>query len=133
MKRIFIQEFFQVFQPRSLKGKFFLILVLTSALSLLFICSVLVFKDLWQMREALIEGLTEQAGLIGENSSAALVFHDEVAAQEILSAFRHQSNVLQAVLFTTKGNILSQYQPGIPPDFVNSFETSDLQICPGSR
>ena len=106
----------------SLKGKFLLILVLTSALSLLFACSILVFNDLWQIRESLVEGLTDQAGLIGENSSAALVFHDEDAAQEILSAFRHQSNILQAVLFTTKGNILSQYQPGTPPDFVNSFE-----------
>ena len=82
----------------------------------------MVFKDLWQIRESLVEGLAEQAGLIGENSSAALVFHDEVAAQEILSAFRHQPNVLQAVLFTTKGKILSQYQPGTPPDFLNSFE-----------
>jgi signal transduction histidine kinase/DNA-binding response OmpR family regulator/HPt (histidine-containing phosphotransfer) domain-containing protein len=122
MKRIFSQNFFPVFQPMSLKGKFFFILVLTSALSLLFACSVLVFNDLWQIRESLVDGLAEQAGLIGENSSAALVFHDEDAAQEILSAFRHQSNILQAVLFTTKGNILSQYQPGAPPDFVKSFE-----------
>ena len=111
MKRIFSHKFFQVFQPMSLKGKFLLILVLTSALSLLFACSVLVINDLWQIREALVEGLTDQAGLIGENSSAAIVFHDEEAAQEILSAFRHQSNILQAILFTTKGNILSQYQP----------------------
>ena len=128
MKRIFSQKFFQVFQPMSLKGKFLLILVLTSALSLLFACSILVFNDLWQIRESLVEGLTEQAGLIGENSSAALVFHDEDAAQEILSAFRHQSNILQAVLFTTKGNILSQYQPGTPPDFVNSFEQAIYRL-----
>jgi len=112
----------------SLKGKFLLILVLTSALSLLFACSILVFNDLWQIRESLVEGLTDQAGLIGENSSAALLFHDEDAAQEILSAFRHQSNILQAVLFTTKGNILSQYQPGTPPDFVTSFEQAIHQL-----
>jgi signal transduction histidine kinase/CheY-like chemotaxis protein/HPt (histidine-containing phosphotransfer) domain-containing protein len=99
-----------------------------NALSLLFTCSILVFNDLWQIRESLVEGLTDQAGLIGENSSAALVFHDEDAAQEILSAFRHQSNILQAVLFTTKGNILSQYQPGTPPDFLNSFEQAIHQL-----
>ena len=112
----------------SLKGKFFLILVLTSALSLLFACSILVFNDLWQIRGSLVEGLTEQAGLIGENSSAALVFHDEDAAQEILSAFRHQSNILQAVLFSTKGNILSQYQPGTPPDLVKSSEEAIYRL-----
>ncbi len=128
MKRISSQKFFQVFQPMSLKGKFLLILVLTSALSLLFACSILVFNDIWQIRESLVENLVEQGGLIGENSSAALVFHDEEAAQEILSAFRHQSNILQAVLFTTKGNILSQYQPGTPPDFVNSFEQAIYRL-----
>jgi signal transduction histidine kinase/DNA-binding response OmpR family regulator len=72
--------------------------------------------------------LTDQAGLIGENSSAALVFHDEDAAQEILSAFRHQSNILQAVLFSTKGNILSQYQPGTPPDLVKSSEEAIYRL-----
>ncbi|TFG60713.1 MAG: HAMP domain-containing protein, partial [Nitrospirales bacterium] len=128
MKRILSQKFFQIFQPMSLKGKFFLILVLTSALSLLFACSILVFNDLWQIRGSLVEGLTEQAGLIGENSSAALVFHDEDAAQEILSAFRHQSNILQAVLFSTKGNILSQYQPGTPPDLVKSSEEAIYRL-----
>ncbi len=128
MKRIFSKKFLQVFQPISLKGKFLLILVLTSALSLLFACTILVLNDLWHIRESLVEGLVEQAGLIGENSSAALVFHDEDAAQEILSAFRHQSNILQAVLFTTKGNILSQYQPGTPPDFVNSFEQAIYRL-----
>ncbi len=128
MKRIFSRKFFQVFQPISLKGKFLLILVLTSALSLLFACSILVFNDLWEIRKSLVEGLADQAGLIGENSSAALVFHDEVAAREILSAFRHQSNILQAVLFTAKGNILSQYQPGKTPDFVNSFEQAIYRL-----
>jgi hypothetical protein len=82
----------------------------------------LFFNDLWQIRESLVQGLAEQAGLIGENSSAAFVFHDEKAAQEILSAFRHQSNILQAVLFSTEGKIISQYQPGSPPNFENGFE-----------
>jgi signal transduction histidine kinase/DNA-binding response OmpR family regulator len=128
MKRIFSRKFFQVFQPMSLKGKFLLILVLTSALSLLFACSILVLNDQWQIRKSLVEELADQAGLIAGISSAALVFHDKDAAQEILSAFRHQSNVLQAVLFTAKGNILSQYQPGAPPDFVNSFEQTIYRV-----
>jgi hypothetical protein len=122
MKQIFSLTKVLRFRPLPLKGKFLLILVLTSALSLLFACSVLFFNNLWQIRESLVQGLAEQAGLIGENSSAAFVFHDEKAPQEILSAFRHQSNILQAVLFSTEGKIISQYQPGSPPNFENGFE-----------
>ncbi len=111
-----------------LKVKFLLILVLTSALSLLFACSVLVANDLFQIRESLVQGLAKQAGLIGDNSSAALVFNDDDAAQEILSGFQHQPNILQAILFTPDGKSLSQYQPGTPPDFENSFEQAIYRL-----
>ncbi len=121
MKLISKQKFFQVFQEMPLKRKFLLILVLTSALSLLFACSILVLNDLLQIRQSLVKELTNQAGLVGENSSAALVFNDEKTAQEILSAFRHQSNILQAILATPKGDILAQYQQGSLPDFMQAF------------
>ena len=113
------RKFSQIFQRISLKKKFLLILVLTSGLSIFLASTVLVLNDLWHIRESLVGELVEQAGLVGENSSAALVFQDKEAAQEILSVFRHQPNILQAVLFSPKGGILSQYQPGIPPDYIH--------------
>ncbi len=113
------KKFIQIFQRISLKKKFLLILVLTSGLSILLASSVLVLNDLWHIRESLVGELVEQAGLVGENSSAALVFQDKEAAQEILFVFRHQPNILQAVLFTPRGKVLSQYQPGTPPDFIH--------------
>lgn len=128
MNRMSTFKISQVFQDMPLKRKFLLLLVLTSALSLVFACSVLVFNDLLHIRESLVNRLIEQAGLIGDNSSAALVFQDEKAADEILSAFRHQPNILQAVLFTPNGNILSQYQPGTSPDFVNSLDHVIFQL-----
>ena len=128
MKRISSLNPIQIFHRMPLRGKFLLILVLTSALSLFFACSVLVFNDLLEIRNSLVERLSDQAGLIGENSSAALVFQDIEAAREILSAFRHQPNILQAVLFTTKGDILSQYQPGPPPVFIDAFDQPIYQL-----
>ena len=120
MKQNYKQKLFAVFQEMPLKGKFLVILVLTSALSLLFACSILVINDLIQIRQNLLKELTNQAGLVGENSSAALVFQDHDAAREILLAFRHQSNILQAMLMTPKGEVLAQYQPGGPPEFLNT-------------
>ncbi len=118
----------QTVRRMPLKRKFLLILLLTSSLSLLFACSVLLINNLLQIRESLVEQLAEQAGLIGENSSAALVFTDQEAAQENLAIFRHQPNILQAVLFTSQGTILSQYQPGTPPDFFNPPEQATYRL-----
>ena len=92
-------------------------MILTSGLSLLFACSVLVLNDVLQVRESLVKQLTDQAGLVGDNSSAALVFHDSQGAQEILDAFRHQPAILQALLYLKDGNVLAQYQPGPTPDY----------------
>ncbi len=97
-----------------------MIVLLTSGLSLLFACTVLVVNDLLEFRESLVKELTDQAGLVGESSSAALVFNDQETAQEIVSAFQHQSNILQAILLTPKGDVLAQYQPGPIPEFRNT-------------
>ncbi len=102
------------FQRISLKKKFFLILILTSSLSLLFACSALVINDILQIRDSLVQKLTDQAGLVGENSSAALVFDDPKSAKEILEAFKHQPSILQAILYTPTGKVLAQFRPGKP-------------------
>ena len=105
-----------IIQRMSLKSKFLLILLFSSGLSLLFACTVLVGNNVLDFRQSLVKKLTDQAGLVGENSSAALVFHDQQTAEEIVSAFQHQSNVLQAILLNHKGDVLAQYQPGPIPN-----------------
>ena len=115
----------KIVQQISLKTKFLLILLFSSGLTLLFACSILVGYDLLDFRQSLVKKLTDQAGLVGENSSAALVFNDQETAQEIVSAFQHQSNILQAMLLTPKGDVLAQYRPGPLPAFRN---TSDAML-----
>ncbi len=110
----------KIVQRMPLKSKLLLILLFTSGLSLLFACTVLVVNDLVEFRQSLVNELMDQAGLVGENSSAALVFHDQETAKEIVSAFQHQSNILQAMLLTPQGDILAQYQPGPLPIFNNT-------------
>ena len=76
----------QAFQRMPLKGKFLLVVLMTSGLSVLFACSVLVANDLLENRQSLVKELSSQASLVGENSSAALVFQDQEGAQEIFAA-----------------------------------------------
>ncbi len=121
-------NFHRVISSISLRSKFLLLLIFTSAISLLFACSVLVFNDLWHIRQSLVQELSNQAGLVGENSSAALMFQDKKAAEEILSVFEHQSHIQQAILYTADGILLSQYRPGVPPDLKPTFEQSVYRL-----
>ncbi len=118
----------RIFQRISLKKKFFLILLLTSGLSLLFACSVLVINDVLQIRDSLIKDLTDQAGLVGENSSAALMFEDSKGAREILEAFQHQPTILQAVLYTASGEALAQFRAGESPKVDQSLRQLKTEV-----
>ncbi len=112
----------KIVQRMTLKSKFLLILLFTSSLSLLFAGTVLVLNDLVEFRQSLVNELMDQTSLVGENSSAALVFHDQETAQEIISTYQHQSNILQAILMTPQGNILAQYKPGPRPELKKTLD-----------
>ncbi len=119
----FLYPFSKLFQRISLKRKFFIILFLTSSLSLLFTCSAIIVSDLLEIRKSMIQALSTQARLIAENSTIALVFNDAQEAEEILQIFQHQPDILQAILFTAEGTILAQSHPGPPPGWFPNSET----------
>lgn len=49
------------------------------------------------------------AGVIGENSTAALSFRDKDTAEEILGALKAESDVLEAALYSKEGALFAQY------------------------
>jgi len=49
------------------------------------------------------------AEVIGENSTAALSFRDKVTAQEILSALKVESDVLEVALYDSEGSLFAQF------------------------
>ncbi len=60
-------------------------------------------------REELLESMSSDATVIGANASAALVFNDQAAATEILSALRNSGAILEAALYRDNGSLLSVY------------------------
>lgn len=52
---------------------------------------------------------TVLAGIIGENSTAALSFRDKDTAEEILSALKAETDVLEAALYSEDGQLFAQY------------------------
>ncbi len=56
-----------------------------------------------------VETLKAVAGIVGSNSSAAIVFHDEDSAKEILSSFSAKASVTAASLYAADGSVIAVY------------------------
>ena len=97
------------FHNMSIRAKLTMLMVLTSMIVLMLASGLFVVKDVVNYRTVMIEDLTVLADVIGRNSSAALVFNDEDAASEILSALSAQPHVIAAVIHTIDGNVLASY------------------------
>ncbi len=70
-------------------------------------------------RQTLHSDVTAMAGMLADTSAAALVFHDDRAAREILSALRAEPRILTGCLFRADGRLAARYEraprnPGCP-------------------
>lgn len=61
-------------------------------------------------REELIDEVDSAAFVIITNAGAALVFNDDAAGTEILSALSHSEHILEAGLYRSDGTLLSGYR-----------------------
>ena len=103
----------------TIKVKFGLILLFSFGLSLLVAISLLVFNDFVYMRQHMITQIFNQANLLAENSSEALIFGEDQAAKDYLSTLRYKPDVLQAAIYTKSGGVLAQYLEGNIPEIPN--------------
>ncbi len=104
---------FRQFRNLSIRGKLTTLMVLTSIIVLLLASSAFIAIDLVKIRAAMVEDLTVLAEVIGRNSSAALVFSDEAAARETLSALRAEPHVISATIRNIEGKFLASYENAI--------------------
>jgi len=99
----------RLMQGSSIKRKLMLINLLTSMAVLLLASMVLIIDELIAFRRSLVDDLRAQARIIGSNSTAALVFNDQKAAEETLSALSNAPNIVYAIIYTKDGRVFAKY------------------------
>ncbi|MFT5729772.1 MAG: two-component system cell cycle sensor histidine kinase/response regulator CckA [Desulforhopalus sp.] len=86
----------------------FIVLITSGVLIAVMVVAVTVEKTVSYRAKALNSSKV-LAAIIGENSTAALSFRDEVTAKEILSALKAEKDILEAALYSNNGTIFSHY------------------------
>src|SRR5438477_12492205 len=97
------------FQNASIQRKQTSIIMLTCCAALLMACASFVGYELLTFRKEMTRNVTTLAEIIGNNSTAALDFNDNKAAEETLAALRAEPNIVAACLYTRSGQVFARY------------------------
>ncbi len=97
------------FRDRSLRRKLTTTVMLTTGCALLLAFAVLTVNEVVTARRSLVEGAQTLAGVVGINSTAALMFDDPAAAEETLSALAADRNLEGAALYRTDGSLFASF------------------------
>ena len=92
-----------------LKRKLMLIVMITSTLGLLLAGTFFGIYERYRLRHSLLDDLTTLSRLIGDRSTAALLFDDPRTAAENLSALRVKPNVIAACIYSENGDVFATY------------------------
>lgn len=97
------------FAKSSVRVQISLLIILNSTLALASAGVALFgYESLTQRRDA-SSALASQAGIIAENSTAALMFSDQRAATQILAALRGDPRVVEGIVYDKAGNHFARY------------------------
>lgn len=97
------------FRDISLRGKLTLIITVTSTVVLLLACLAVVAYDVAAIRRTMVLEVETLAGIVAENSTAALSFRDPEAAEQVLSALRADPHILAACIYSEGGEPFARY------------------------
>ncbi len=104
-----------MFRHLSIKRKQMLIILMTSTVALLMAAGGFVFYETLTFRRTLKENLASLAGLVGDNSTAALSFDDPRVATEVLQSLRKEPELISAHIYNRRGQLFASYfRPGVP-------------------
>ena len=124
---------------QSIRRKLMLLLLLTSGTTLLLSAVGFSANDWISQRSAAYERLRAQAGIIGSNSVAALIFRDEQAAAATLSSLEREAEIVGAALFDLGGERFAVYQrdngneglpSSLPPEEAGSLGGGSYVVSP---
>ena len=92
------------FVSRSIKRKLTMITLLISCVVLFLVSVIFVTTQVASYRRAIVQELETITTIIGSNSTAAVVFDDRRAAEEILAALRAKPNIVSFSTRTVSSN-----------------------------
>src|SRR5947209_13306322 len=93
----------------TLKSKLQAINMMTVAAALSLASVVLLGYEVVNLRQSVERNVGVLAVMIGENSTAAMVFSDQRSAQELLQSLHSQPSILAAAIYAADGAVMASY------------------------
>ena len=90
-------------QRHSISKKLTWMNMLVSGVALLLACSGFCAYDLYSFRNALVNSVSIQAQIIGDNTVSALLFNDPNSAETTLSALSANRHLMYAQIYSRDG------------------------------
>lgn len=93
----------------SIQKKLIFINLAATATALFFAVVMAIYGEYTSSRDAIIDSLLTQAKIVGNNTTAALVFDDQKGAEDILQAFSEARDVRAAIIYDVEGHKLAEF------------------------
>ena len=93
----------------SIQKKLIFINLAATTTALFFAVVMAIYGEYTSSRNAIIDSLLTQAKIVGNNTTAALVFDDQKGAEDILRAFSESRDVRAAIIYDVKGHKLAEF------------------------
>src|SRR5262249_26916584 len=107
------------FKDLSIKRKLMLVMMLTSCAALLLACLGFMTYEMVTMRQTMAQELSTLAGIIADNTTAALSFRDTKAAEETLATLGAKRQIVAAAIYGPDDVLFARYlRPGAGADAI---------------
>src|SRR5262245_56408097 len=97
------------FRDLAIQRKMILIIMATTMVALLLVCTGFVVYDVLSFRRSILGNLSSLAGVIASNSTAALAFADSAAARETLAALQAEPHIVEAAMYDSEGRVFATW------------------------
>ena len=108
---------------QAIQQKLINVIMSTSSAVTLLICVAFFTYEIFTFRQATLQELETLGQIISSNSTAALAFADQKAADEILSALKAEKHIEAAALYNKNNDLFSIYPTDLP--------RNSLPLAPG--
>jgi len=100
--------------------------ILAAGLALLTVVLALTAVDYWSSRASMLQDSRVEAAIVADNISAAVMFRDNTATNEMLGALRSSSMVISATVYDEDGVLFAHYARDPDPGFPTSLQAVGL-------